>query len=118
MPRNTGSTSESSTGSGSESAHGTGEVALRLSSLQALHTKSEDGDTSAYSRNGCDSSRLQELLRHPGCSCKCTMPFKVLEKICKCFWKLPKENQDALLWTLQCEAGSRGRNKFSIEGLG
>lgn len=96
--------------------HGSGEVALKLSMLESLHSHNETADTSSYAMNGCDSSRLKTLLENGACDCKCSLPYEVISRVCSSFWKLPKENQDALLWSMQCEAGRGMKNKFSIEG--
>lgn len=107
--------SSSSSSDASDVHHGTREVALKMSALQSLHAKGENGDTSTYALNGTDKSRLKNLLNSPSCPCKCSMPYKVIASVCASFWSLPKEHQDALLWSVQCESG-RGKSKFSIEG--
>lgn len=74
-------------------------------------------DESSFSQNGMDPDRLKQLLKNGACNCKsqCSVPYKLLLKICQCFWALPKQNQDALLWSLQ--AGSGRRTVWSIEGV-
>ena len=44
------------------------------------------------------------------------VPEQLLFKICQCFWMLTKVGQDALLWSMQAEAGKR-RKFWNIEGL-
>lgn len=74
-------------------------------------------DESSFSQNGMDPARLKQLLKNGPCNCKsqCSVPYKLLLKICQCFWSLPKENQDALLWSMQ--AGGSRRTRWSIEGV-
>lgn len=91
---------------------------MKLGALQVLHAKGETADASSYALNGQDGSRLRKLVENPGCSCGCAIPFKVIAKVCASFWGLPKEAQDAFLWSLQIEAGRGHKNKFSIEGQG
>ena len=110
-----GSGSDSS--SDSDARRGTGEVSLKLAALESLHNRADSVELSTYALNGTDVDRLKGLLSDPICPCKCTLPLKIVSKICGSFWTLPKENQDALLWSLQCESG-RSRKKFSIEGEG
>lgn len=76
---------------------------MKLSTLQSLHDRGETMDESSFSQNGMDPDRLKQLLKNGACNCKsrCSVPYKLLLKICQCFWALPKQNQDALLWSLQ-----------------
>lgn len=92
------------------------EVALQLSSLYSLHARGETGDSSTFASNGSDPDRIKQLLRDPPCQCGCRMPYNLLKKTCDSFWGLPKESQDALLWSLQVQSGRKRR--WSIEGLG
>ena len=73
-------------------------------------------DESSFSQNGMDPDRLKNVLKDGACNCasQCTMPYKVLLKVCRCFWALPKQSQDALLWSLQ--VGSGRKMKWMIEG--
>ena len=88
---------------------------LKLSMLESFHQHHDaDGPRDFYAKNGASSSRLRRLLQHPPCSCGCTLPFNVLRKCCQSFWSLPKQLQDSVLWSLQCESG---RKTWSIEGL-
>lgn len=83
--------------------------------LESFHQHHDaDGPRDFYAKNGASSSRLRRLLQHPPCSCGCTLPFNVLRKCCQSFWSLPKQLQDSVLWSLQCESG---RKTWSIEGL-
>ena len=87
---------------------------LKLSMLESFHQHHDaDGLRDSYAKNGASSSRLRRLLQHPPCSCGCTLPCKVLRKCCQSFWSLPKQLQDSVLWSLQCESG---RKTWSIEG--
>ena len=89
---------------------------LRLSALNSLHSMSELTDQSVFSSHGLDPDRIKTALKQPPCDCKCSIPASVLTKACKGFWTLPKQAQDALLWSLQAEAGT-SRKKWYIEGL-
>lgn len=97
---------------------GVREVDLRLSTLQSLHAKGETINKSTYSLSGAKKSRIKELLQNPCCPCKCNAPLKVLCEVCRVFWSLPKESQDAILWSLQQSENGSGRSKFFIEGQG
>ena len=109
------SSSNDEAGVGSKLTQSTGEADMKLSVLQSLHARDETMDRSCYARNGKNSKRLKELLRSPPCECECRVEFNLLRETCKAFWALPKESQDALLWSLQSGSGSR-RKKWSIEG--
>lgn len=109
--------STSGSSSGSDARHGSGAVDLKLAALESLHSREDNVELSTYALNGTDVDRLKELLSNPICPCKCTLPLKIVAKICGSFWTLRKESQDAFLWSLQLESG-RGRSKFSIEGDG
>jgi hypothetical protein len=39
----------------------------------------------------------------------------VLHRACSAFWKLPKQSQDAFLWSIQCGKGRK--STWSIEGF-
>ena len=109
------SSSNDGAGVGSTFNQSTGGVDMKLSILQSLHARDETMDGSCYATNGKDSRRLKDLLRSPPCECQCRVEFKVLRETCKAFWALPKESQDALLWSLQSGSGSR-RKTWAIEG--
>ena len=109
---------ESGSGSSTESMAGTGRVSLDLQKLESLHALGSLGDTelSQFAKNGLSEKRLKEALRHPGCPCKCSMPWKPLAKVVRAFWNLTKTAQDAVLWNMQAEAGDRAK-QWTIEGL-
>ena len=102
-----------------ESASQTGDcsVDLKLSMLESHHQLHGHVDVSEYATNGASVKRIKEVLKDPQCSCgRCTMPLAVLAKCCKSFWGLPKQQQDAILWSLQSSDCSGGSRKWSIEG--
>ena len=90
-------------------------IDMTLQTLHSLHALNESNDGSIYAQHGANTDRIKELLADPVCPCKCQVPFKVLHKVCRSFWSLPKQSQDALLWTIQ-SSGSR-RSTWQIEGL-
>lgn len=90
-------------------------VDLTLTALNSLHTLNESPDQSTFATHGVDRDRLSSLSKHPPCECKCRVPLVVLQKTCQSFWRLPKQSQDALLWSLQVQEGS-SRRTWSIEG--
>lgn len=76
-----------------------------------------DGDASVYSSNGQSIKRLKQALKTPcSCGCSCTMPFRLLSRICLAFWALPKVAQDSILWSVQ-STGKRIKRTYSIEGI-
>ena len=93
----------------------TGTVDLKISSIHSLNCRGATADQSTFAQNGGDAQRIKKLLQSPPCECKCKLEFKVLYQCCRAFWSLPKESQDALLWSLQVEAGRRNKS-WSIEG--
>ena len=90
-------------------------VDLKLSTLNSLHALNEEHDTSTFAGHGMDEDRIVQVLKHPPCECKCRLPASVLTKACRSFWSLPKQSQDAFLWTLQSESGA-SRKTWKIEG--
>ena len=93
---------------------------LSLPRLQSLHASGDQcsENMSEYATNGMSMTRIKTALKAPACECRCSMPAKLLEKVCKAFWCLRKEVQDSLLWTLQLESGRGSKRKWSIAGLG
>ena len=89
---------------------------MTLAALESLHGMHSVGDSSTYAASGADHRRIKDLLKNPPCECGCTMPAKPLLRACECFWGLPKESQDAVLWSIQSDVGPKA--KWSIEGLG
>ena len=59
--------------------------------------------------------RVKRLLRDGACDCGCRVPYPTLLKTVTTFWGLSKASQDAVLWSLQEEAGGRC-SRWSIEG--
>lgn len=96
----------------SDSLEGSSEVGLRLVNLESYH--GNGCDKSIYSANGGSSRRIERLLANPPCACKCVMPLKILQKVCKTFWNLPKSSQDSVLWSIQ--SGGARKKKWFIEG--
>ena len=94
----------------------TGTVSLMVSNLNAQHTLNESADHSAFAAHGLDPERIKQVLRNPPCECKCRVPYKVLLQACVAFWQLPKESQDACLWSLQ-QSGDGRKTTWMIEGL-
>ena len=107
--------SDEEAGSGVENQRSTGKVDLKISALYSMHSRDETTDESLYAKNGMDAQRLKSLLRSPPCTCKCRVDFKTIWSVCKAFWALPKQSQDAVLWSIQSEAGNR-RKTWAIEG--
>ena len=93
---------------------GSGTLDLKLGVLESYHQMNSAGDSSVFAENGADRERLKNLLKHPQCACKCTMPLDTLLKCCKTFWGLCKSTQDAVLWSLQ--NSSERFSVWSIEG--
>lgn len=87
----------------------------RLQSLQGMTTA--DGDPSSFSRNGASRERLADAIKNPCCKCRCKIPLGVLLKIVAAFWMLSKPTQDALLWSLQHEAGPKKKKEWYIAGV-
>ena len=109
--------SENSESEESDSPNGVCSVDLKLSMLESHHQLHGHVDESEYATNGASLKRIKGVLEDPQCSCgKCTMPIAILAKCCKSFWGLPKQQQDAILWSLQSVEGSGGSRKWSIEG--
>lgn len=102
----------------SESDEGGGTVSLTLERLESLHALASlpGSEVSSFAEHGMSKDRIRGALRHPSCSCRCTMPAKTLAAICKCFWRLSKTAQDCLLWSIQTEARGN-RKQWSMQGL-
>lgn len=118
-PRDAMSNDDYSSDDGSDDSTGNtgvGEISMTLNHLQSLHQLDCQGDTSSFAEHGMNLKRLKELSKQPPCECGCRVPFKVLKDICQTFWSLPKESQDAFLWTIQSSTGRR-KNTWSIQGL-
>ena len=93
-------------------------MVFNLRRLEALHgDDTAETEHSSYAQNGMDQKRIKHALKHPGCSCGCSMPFKLLVQICCSFWTLSKGIQDSLLWTLQTELSRKRKVKWRIEGF-
>lgn len=112
---------ESESGASSEGGGASGscptssEVSLQLATLQSYTQLGETQlDESQFAANGLSPDRIRALLRDPPCECQCRLPFKTILQICKVFWSLSKEAQDAVLWSLQCSSGRK--TKWLIEG--
>ena len=65
----------------------------------------EQGNESKFAANGVDMKRIRKVVRgEKTCSCKapCGKQFTVarLHGACKGFWRLTKQAQDAILWSL------------------
>ena len=93
----------------------TSEVDLSINGLHSLHALDEASDVSTFAVHGLDSARMKKLLKSPPCECQCRIPFGVLHRACSAFWKLPKQSQDAFLWSIQCGKGRK--STWSIEGF-
>ena len=84
----------------------------RLISLQSKsYTKGN-----AYAKGGGSQRRIKNALRHPICECACKLPFKIMLKLCLAFWALVKNEQDALLWSLQNESEQKKRKQWFLQG--
>ena len=91
-------------------------VDLTLERLQSLQYRTSlTDDQSSYAITGGSKERVIDAWGHPCCKCRCRVPFGILFKIVATFWLLSKPTQDALLWSLQHEAGPK-RKKWFIAG--
>ena len=123
QPRTSNSEDESnSSGEDSSSSEvldlASGVVDLSLQRLQSLHAVEKESNREPrgeYVNGGLSKARCKKVLDKPRCSCKCTMPIRILMMICQAFWHLSKTTQDSLLWSLQKEAGS-GKKKWALQG--
>lgn len=97
---------------------GVGTISLNVSRLESFHAMSTvaDGELSHFAQEGQSRSRIKDALQNPTCLCKCTLPERDLMAVCRCFWRLPKQSQDAILWSIQAEASGRHRNQWILEG--
>ena len=87
--------------------------------LEAMHASSggfKQSNVSKYAQSGMSQARIRAVLASPGCECGCQMPSKLLIRVCKAFWLLPKQSQDALLWSIQLEGGRASKRTWSIAG--
>lgn len=116
-PRNDDVSEDDDTSQSAESVEetfGAAEINLNLAHLQSLHQFGEARHQSTFAVNGASTRRMKAVLANPPCNCGCTVPFQQLKKVCTTFWSLPKEAQDALLWSLQSRAGPG--SSWHIEG--
>ena len=116
QPRGDTDASDAECSNGDEPDRGESTIDLRLTTLESYHQLHGTSDASQHAENGVCPKRIKECLQDPQCSCgKCSMPFSVLLQCCKSFWGLPKQQQDAILWSLQ--SGERGQpSTWSMEG--
>ena len=94
-------------------------VDLTLERLHSLHTVQNtkaSEELSSYARTGSSKTRVAHAVRHPICKCRCKVPLGILLKVVAAFWLLAKPTQDALLWSLQHEAGSNKKKQWFISG--
>lgn len=95
-------------------------VDLTLERLHSLHTvqttKASREDLTSYARTGSSKTRVAHAVKHPICKCGCKVPLGILLKVAAAFWLLAKPTQDALLWSLQHEAGSNKKKQWFISG--
>ena len=94
-------------------------VDMSLMRLEAMHASSggfKQSSASKYAQSGMSQARIKAVLASPGCECGCQMPSKLLIRVCRAFWLLPKQSQDALLWSIQLEGGRASRRTWSIAG--
>ena len=94
------------------------QIDLSLWRLQSLHAagKGDPNKISKYAQSGMSTSRIRASLNSPACTCQCRVPAKLLADVCKSFWHLRKEVQDALLWSLQMESGRGSKRRWAIGG--
>ena len=126
-PRNeSAATTDSSSGHSGESddddsdhspfASGPAHVDLTLERLQSLHSTESTEDSSSYAKTGRSKRRVVGALNNPVCKCQCHLPLGILLKVVVAFWLLAKPTQDALLWSLQHEAGTHKKKLWFIAG--
>ena len=87
----------------------------RLQSLHAVQRGSHVKPNTKFAKGGLSKTRCQKILQNPPCSCKCSMPLRILIMICEAFWHLCKGGQDSLLWSIQKEAGP-GKKRWALQG--
>jgi len=89
---------------------------LSQTQLDAFFDAAETSETS-YDRNGMSTSRIKGVIKK-GCKCSraCVKSLSVtsLTAACRGFWRLRKEAQDAVLWSL-CRA-SGGKRTWKLNG--
>ena len=126
LPRNesAATTDSSSDGSDEDSddsdhsplASGPAHVDLTLERLHSLHSTESTEDSSYYAKAGRSKTRVVGALNKPICKCQCRLPLGILLKVVAAFWLLAKPTQDALLWSLQHEAGTHKKKQWFIAG--
>jgi hypothetical protein len=77
----------------------------------------KDSKMSEYAKNGRSRSRIKDAIGHPGCKCRCVVPYKLLLSVCVAFWVLTKKGQDTVLWSIQQEEEERSKRDWFREGL-
>lgn len=98
-------------------ASGPAHVDLTLERLQSLHsTESTEDSSSYYAKAGRSKTRVVGALNNSICKCQCRLPLGILLKVVVAFWLLTKSTQDALLWSLQHEAGTHKKKQWFIAG--
>ena len=98
-------------------ASGPAHVDLTLERLQSLHSStSTSEELSSYAKTGKSKTRVVGALNNPVCKCQCHLPLGILLKVVVAFWLLGKPTQDALLWSLQHEAGTHKKKLWFIAG--
>ena len=100
---------------------GPAHVDLTLERLQSLTsmipTNEPTEEMSSYAKTGSSKSRVAGALENPVCTCRCRVPLGILLKVVVAFWLLSKPTQDALLWSLQHEAGTNKKKQWFIQGV-
>ena len=108
---------ESSSEDGSDtSSEGDGRIDLTHERVVSLQ-KNPRRVKSIYAKKGSSMTRMKAALESPVCNCGCTVPLKVLVRLCVAFWSLLKQTQDSLLWFIQHESGKRRKNTWHLQGL-
>ena len=94
-------------------------VSVTLAALESYHglaTGPEGDGESLYAKNGMSAERIRKAVQSPKCNCGCTMPYRILIKVCLAFWSLQKSAQDAILWSMQTAGADRRKRYYQIEG--
>ena len=113
---NAGDAWESSSDASDTVSEGDGRIDLTHERVVSLQ-KNPRRMNSIYAKRGGSMRRIKAALESPVCPCGCTVPLKVLVRLCVAFWSLLKSTQDSLLWSIQHESGKRRKNTWHLQGL-
>ena len=106
-------------------------AALSMENAMAVLGSGDTDVASCFSDNGVSKERISNVFQTGGgCRCSTNCPQKFTQSrilaIAKLFWQIPKQFQDALLWSLSTppsrrrhyvDDGKRQRISWSLEGV-